>query len=106
MYNRFISYGYQRTIINTKLHLSIALLVVAFVTVAPSLISQQPAQAVTKCEAEKGKSHTWISGCKYGWYNWDVCGLGPTKGDKGQYAEGYEAGWKKGQEHNPNRTGC
>lgn len=44
---------------------------------------------------------------KDGWYNWDVCGVGrKTGGGTGQYEQGYEAGWKKGQEHNPNRTGC
>lgn len=90
---------------NTRLHLSIALLVVALVTMTPSLISHQPAQAVTKCEAEKGKSESWIKGCKDGWFNWDKCGTNYPHGSK-EFYDGYKAGWKKGQENNPNRTDC
>ncbi|MDN5846223.1 MAG: hypothetical protein L0H53_08120 [Candidatus Nitrosocosmicus sp.] len=93
---------------NYRLQITIVALVVTTMALAPSLVMNQSAEAAShiKCEDEKGKSHTWISGCKDGWYNWDVCGLGPTEGDKGQYAEGYIAGWKKGKQHDPSRTGC
>ena len=46
----------------------------------------------------------YISILIIGEYYWDVYGLGRTEVDKGQYAEGYAAEWKKGQ-HNPDRTG-
>ena len=97
---------------NYRLQITIVALVVTTIVLAPSLISSQLTQAQTtrtmpiKCEDERGKSHTWISGCKDGWYTWNVCGLGPTPGATGQYDQGYAAGWKKGQEHNPSRSGC
>ena len=50
--------------------------------------------------------HTWITGCKDGWYNRGVCGVGPEQGATSQNDEWYAAGWKKGQEHNPSRSGC
>ena len=94
-----------------RLQITMVALVITTIALAPSLISSQLAQAQTtkkiiKCEDEKGKSHTWITGCKDGWYNWGVCGVGPEKGATGQYNEWYAAGWKKGQEHNPSRSGC
>jgi len=92
------------TCMHFRMQLAIVTFVVSTMVLAPALISNQPADAVTKCESVKGKSHTWISGCKDGWYNWDDCGNGPD--GTGQYAEGYAHGWKLGQEHNPNRTGC
>ena len=79
---------------NYTLQITIVALVVTTMALAPSLIMNQSAEAAShvKCEDEKGKSHTWISGCKDGGEYWkDVCGLGPTEGDKGQYAEGYIA---------------
>jgi hypothetical protein len=97
---------------NYRLQITIVALLVTTIALAPSLISSQLAQAQTtktmpiKCEDEQGKSHTWITGCKDGWYNWGVCGVGPTQGATGQYDQGYAAGWKKGQEHNPSRSGC
>lgn len=92
---------------NFKMQVAIVAFVVSTIALAPVLISSQPAHAISKCEDEKGSSHIWITGCKDGWYNWDVCGVGPKiGGGTGQYEQGYEAGWKKGQEHNPNRTGC
>ena len=64
-------------VMNLRLQIAIVALVVTSITLSPSLIASQPAEAIVKCEDEKGKSHTWISGCKDGWYNWDVCGNGP-----------------------------
>ena len=87
---------------NFRLQITIVVLVFTTIVLAPSLISSQPAQAYpTKCQDEKGKSHKWITGCKDGWYEWDVCGVKDS--GTGQYYEGYEVGWKKGQESNPNR---
>ena len=82
-------------------------LVVTTMALDPSLVINQSAEAashVIKCENEKGKTHQWINGCKDGWYNWDLCGVGPD--GTGQYVEGYKDGWEKGQQHNPARAGC
>ena len=96
---------------NLRLQITIVTLVVTTIALAPSLTSLISSHAQTttttkiiKCEDEKGKTHTWITGCKDGWYNWDVCGEGPA--GTSQYDQGYAAGWKKGQQHNPGRVGC
>ena len=99
---------------NFRLEITIVALVVTTIALAPSLTSLISSHAQTttttkiiKCEDEKGMTHTWISGCKDGWYNWDVCGLGPDGTAKpGTYDSGYAAGWKKGQQHDPARHGC
>jgi hypothetical protein len=75
---------------NYRLQITMVALVITTIALAPSLLSSQLAQAQTttkiiKCEDEKGKSHTWITGCKDGWYNWGVCGVGPEKCATGQY---------------------
>jgi hypothetical protein len=100
--------------VNLRLQITILTLVVTTIALAPSLTSLISSHAQTtttttttkiiKCEDEKGKSHTWITGCKDGWYNWNACGNGPM--GTGQYDLGYAAGWKKGQQQNPGRVGC
>jgi hypothetical protein len=91
-----------------RLQIAIVAIVVTTIALAPSLTSMISSHAQTtttttkiiKCEDEKGKTHKWITGCRDGWYEWDVCGIKDT--GTGQYYVGYEAGWKKGQERNPN----
>ena len=39
-------------------------LAVTTIALSPTLISSQPAHAVTKCEDEKGKSPKWITAQK------------------------------------------
>jgi hypothetical protein len=100
--------------VNLRQQITIVTFVVTTIALAPSLTSLISSHAQTtttskivRCEEEKGQTHTWISGCKDGWYNWDVCGLGPDRNPKpGSYDAGYTAGWKKGQQHNPGRVGC
>jgi hypothetical protein len=89
-----------------RMQAAIIAFVVSTIVLSPTLISSQPAHAVTKCEDEKGKSSQWISGCKDGWYNWDKCGNGPSGTPKTDYDKGWVAGWNKGKEANPKRTGC
>ena len=45
-------------IINLRFQIAIVALVVTSMALAPSLIASQPAEAIVKCEDEKGKSHT------------------------------------------------
>ena len=88
--------------------LQIGIVAIIATIMATTLISSQAQQQATpsKCEDEKGKNHRWIEGCKDGWYEWDVCGIKDS--GTGQYYEGYEVGWKKGQEAHPDRgpTDC
>lgn len=91
---------------NTKTKIFTIALAVATIALAPTLISSQPAHAVTKCEDEKGKSPKWITGCKDGWYNYDDCGNGPSGTPKTDYERGWVAGWEKGKENNPGRPNC
>ena len=89
---------------NSRLQIAIIALVVTTVALAPSLVMNQSAEAAshtTKCEAEKGKSESWIKGCKDGWFNWDKCGTNYPHNSK-EFYEGYKAGWKLGQASNPN----
>ena len=95
---------------HSRMQLAIVAFAVLTIAIVPTLISSQPAHAIiSKCEDEKGKSHSWMTGCKDGWYEWDVCGLyGAAKPPTSQYDRGYEVGWKKGEVHNPTGgpTGC
>ena len=100
---------------NLRLQITVIALVVTTMALAPSLVMNQSAEGashVIKCEDQKQSSllghnyNNWVDGCKDGWYNWNVCGLGPNPKDSGPYAEGYKAGWQKGEQHNPARTGC
>jgi hypothetical protein len=89
---------------NTRLQIAIIALVVTTMALAPSLVMNQSAEAAshkTKCEAEKGKSESWINGCKEGWFNWDNCGTNYPHGSK-EFYEGYKAGWEIGKANNPN----
>ena len=91
---------------HTRMHFRMQVAIIAFavstIAIAPTLISSQPALAISKCEDDKGKSHSWYTGCRDGWYEWDVCGIyAAAKPPVSQYDRGYEVGWKKGQQHNP-----
>ena len=60
------------------LRMQVAIIAFAVSTISiytPTLMSSQPALAISKCEDDKGKSHSWYSGCRDGWYEWDVCGI-------------------------------
>ena len=85
-----------------RMQVAIIAFAVSTIAIAPTLISSQPALAISKCEDDKGMSNSWYTGCKDGWYEWDVCGVyAAAKPPVSQYDRGYEVGWKKGQQHNP-----
>ena len=60
---------------HSRMQVAIVAFSVLTIAIAPTSISSQPAQAISKCEDEKGKSHSWMTGCRDGWYEWDVCGI-------------------------------
>lgn len=77
-----------------RLGMMAIVMVVTSLTLAPTLVMNQSAEANHYCTDYKGKSKDWIEGCKQGWYDHDHCwGYYPGKGD---YARGYAVGWDKG----------
>ena len=69
-------------------------MVVTSLALAPSVILHQSAEANHYCTDYKGKSKSWVEGCKAGWYDHDLCWVfSPGTGD---YAKGYAVGWDKG----------
>lgn len=77
-----------------RLGMMAIVMVVTSLTLAPTLVMNQSAEANHYCTDYKGKSKDWIEGCKQGWYDHDHCwGYSPGSGD---YAKGYAVGWDKG----------
>jgi len=69
---------------------------IASLSLAPSIIYTQPAEAASHWCENQGKSQNWVNGCKQGWSDHDHCYSYDPDGESNAFASGYKVGWKHG----------
>ncbi len=79
-----------------RLGMMAIVMVVTSLTLAPTLVMTQSAEANHYCTDYKGKSKDLIEVCQQGWYDHDHCKKYYPMADTKQEVAAYKKGWNHG----------